>query len=84
MELVSEALEALTYFLEDAIAIPGPKSRDIIGADGTVSISSYAGGGPSSETSQIIYQYSLAPSVALSVIGSGGNVGSINAPCSPI
>ena len=27
--------------------------------------------------SQIIYQYSLAPSVALSVIGSGGNVGSI-------
>ena len=27
--------------------------------------------------SQIIYQYSLAPSVALSVIGSGGNIGSI-------
>lgn len=27
--------------------------------------------------SQIIYQYSLAPSVALSVVGSGGNVGSI-------
>jgi len=57
VELVSEALEALTYFLEDAIAIPGPKSRDIIGADGAVSISSYAGGGPSSKTSQIIYQY---------------------------
>ena len=47
MELVSEAREARTYFLEDAIV--GPKSRDIIGAggaDGAVSISSYAGGGP--------------------------------------
>lgn len=44
MELVSEALEARTYFLEDAIV--GPKSRDIIGAGGAVSISSYAGGGP--------------------------------------
>ena len=50
VELVSEALEARTYFLVDAIV--GPKSRDIIGAggaDGAVSISSYAGGGPRSE-----------------------------------
>ena len=53
MELVSEALEARTYFLEDAIV--GPKSRDIIGAGGAVSISSYAGGGPRSKMPLVLY-----------------------------
>ena len=45
-ELVSEALDARTYFLNEGISTSGEKLRGIIGADGAVSISSYAGGGP--------------------------------------
>ena len=45
VDLGRDVLEALIYFLVEAVAYASRKSG-IIGAVGTVSISSYAGGGP--------------------------------------
>ena len=45
VDLGRDVLEALIYFLDEAVAYPSRKFG-IIGAVGTTSISSYAGGGP--------------------------------------